>query len=148
MPVRVREEVPLYCEELRLRAPVRWTSALAVVSLLAAGIWSGGWGGAGLEWVSGLCLTAGSVGAVGLWRLSRFETSIGRYGVRAGCWELAFHFARADLTTATVRKARSWRAWFAPQEVLLELGGASGPRTVAIPARDPQELLGALREEL
>lgn len=140
--------MPLYCEELRLRAPVRWTGAVALVSLLAAGIWSGGWGGASLDWVSGLCLTAGSVGAVALWRLSRFETSIGRYGVRAGCWELAFHFARADVRSAAVRKARSWRAWFAADEVLLELGGAFGPRTVAIPARDPQELVGALREGL
>lgn len=145
MAMRVRHEVPLFCEELSLRPPLRWGGILAVAGLLALGVWSGGWGGAGLQWLSGVCLTLGSAGAVGLWRLSRFETSIGRYGVRAGCWDLAYQFARSDVTSATSQKARSWRSWFASEEVLLEVGGASGSRTVAIPTREPRELLAALQ---
>jgi len=144
--MRVREEVPLFCEELRLLAPLRWAGGLAVTGLLAAGIWSGGWGGSALQWLSGLCLTLGSVGAVGLWRLSRFETAVGRYGVRAGCWELTFTFARGDVLAAERQKARSWRAFFAKEEVLLKLSGPAGGRHIAIPSREPQELMEALQE--
>uniref|UniRef100_A0A7V1ZIF9 Uncharacterized protein n=1 Tax=Thermoanaerobaculum aquaticum TaxID=1312852 RepID=A0A7V1ZIF9_9BACT len=83
---------------------------------------------------------------MGLWRLSRFETAVGRYGVRAGCWELTFTFARGDVLAAERQKARSWRAFFAKEEVLLKLSGPAGGRHIAIPSREPQELMEALQE--
>lgn len=144
--MRVREEVPLFCEELRLVAPLRWGGAIFVTGLIATGIWSGGWGAAAGQWLSGVCLTLGSLGVVGLWRLSRFETTVSRYGVRAGCWELGFTFARADVLSAERQKARSWRAWFAPEEVVVRLSGPAGERQLAVPSRQPQELMDALRE--
>lgn len=146
--MRVREEVPLFCEELRLVAPWRWGGAAAVLGLIATGIGSGGWGGGALQWLSGVCLTLGSLGAVGLWRLSRFETTVSRYGVCAGCWELTFTFARADVLSAEKQRARSWRAWFAPEEVLVTLSSPAGERQLAIPSRKPQELVDALKEGL
>lgn len=146
--MRVREEVPLFCEELRLTAPWRWGGTAAVAGLIATGIGSGGWGGSELQWLSGVCLTLGSLGAVGLWRLSRFETTVSRYGVRAGTWELGFTFARADVLGAEKRRAHSWRAWFAAEEVLVRLTGPAGERQLAIPSRQPQELMNALKEGL
>ncbi len=146
--MRVREEVPLFCEELRLGAPWRWGGAIAVAGLIATGIASGGWGGSTVQWLSGLCLTLGSAGAVGLWRLSRFETTVSRYGVRAGCGDLGFTFARADVLAAEKQKARSWRAWFAPEEVLVRLSSPAGERQLAIPSRQPQDLMDALQEGL
>lgn len=145
--MRERAEIPLFCEELPLKAPVRWAARLGVLGFVASGVWAGAWGGEALAWLSGLCLTLGSAGAFGLWRLSTFETNVGRYGVRAGCWELAWTFPRADVTSAKAQPARSWRALFAPHEVLVELSSRAGRRRLVIPARDPQELVAALEDE-
>lgn len=127
-------------------APVRWGGGLLVSGLLVTGIWSGGWGTSAVQWLSGVCLTLGSLGVVALWRLSRFETTVSRYGVRAGSWELGFTFARADVLAAEKQKARSWRAWFAPEEVLVTVSSPGGQRQLAIPSRQPKELMEALRE--
>ncbi|MCS7182910.1 MAG: hypothetical protein NZ869_07355 [Thermoanaerobaculum sp.] len=142
-----KHEVPLFCEELPLKWPVRWAAMVAVASLLLTGVAVGALRSEAWQWVSGLCLTLGSAGAVGLWRCSRFETSISRFGVRAGCWELAWTFPRTEVTAAQARKARSWRVWFASQEVEVVLSVTAGARRLSLPTREPEELLQALRAE-
>lgn len=140
-----KHEIPLFCEELRLTRPFRWGFLGAVAGLLLAGVVLGAFRSGAWQWVSGLCLSLGSAGAVALWRCSRFETTVSRFGVRAGCWELAWAFPRAEVTAAQVRKARFWRAWFATQEVEVELSPAAGARRLSLPSREPEELLKALR---
>jgi hypothetical protein len=140
-------EVPLYCEELPLKGKFRFLLGATTGGFALLGIWAGAWGGAGLAWLSGLCLTLATGGFFGLWRLSRFQTLVGRYGVRAGFWELTWNFPRAAVKSVSCAPARGWRRLFSSQQVLVELSQPAGPQRLAIPCRDVQELIEALREE-
>lgn len=146
--MRIRVEVPLFCEELSLRPGARYSLVLATAVSAAFGIGLGAWGATRLSWLSGVCLLLATAGFFCLWRLARFETNVGRFGVRAGCWQLFWSFPRQAVQNASVGKAQSWRKAFATQEVTLCLQEPKGQRFVTIPSRDPQELLAALREHL
>lgn len=140
--------MPLFCEELSLRPGARYSLVLATAVSAAFGIGLGAWGATRLSWLSGVCLLLATAGFFCLWRLARFETNVGRFGVRAGCWQLFWSFPRQAVQNASVTKAQSWRKAFATQEVTLCLQEPKGQRFVTIPSRDPQELLAALREHL
>lgn len=146
--MRIRVEVPLFCEELPLRPGVRYSLTLVTAICTILGIGLGAWGASQLSWLSGACLILATGGFFSLWRLARFETNVGRFGVRAGCWQLFWSFPRQAVKDASVAKARSWRKAFAAQEVTLCLQEPKGQRVLTIPSRDPQELLAALREHL
>lgn len=130
-----------------MRAAMRVTLLLATVACALAGWWLGGAGVGGVFWLAGLFLTLAALGLFCLWRLARFQTLVGRFGVHAGCWELAWSFPKAAVVDTLVRPARRWRRWFSASEVWLELATPKGKRELAIPCRQPQELLAALRSE-
>lgn len=130
-----------------MRAALRLGLATATAVLAVAGWWLAAAKVAGAFWLAGLLLTLAALGLFCLWRLARFQTLVSRYGVHAGCWELALSFPKAAVVDTWVRPARRWRRWFAASEVWLELATPKGKRELAIPCGQPQELVAALRSE-
>jgi|GEM_PF-1537726 len=142
--MRRKVEVPLFCEELRLTPSVRLAVAVATGGMAALGMWAATQPGALFVWVSGLGLTGATLGLFACWRLFRFETTVGRYGVRAGLWEFSWSFPRLAVEQVTIRSARRWRRLFAPWEVQVTLFDRGKTRVLLLPSKSPEELVALL----
>ena len=144
--MRRKFEVPLFCEELRVAPLVRWVLGLGTAGAAAVGMWAATRPEAVFAWLSGLALTGATVGLFACWRLARFETTVGRYGVRAGLWEFAWSFPRTAVEQASAYPARSWRRFFAAREVQVTLTVSGKRRVLALPSRQAEELVAILQE--